>query len=47
MDHVENIVDAYSELVAGDVGPLVRLMDSDMEWRGVAHRRFLRNHYPA
>jgi len=47
MKHVENIAAAYAALVAGDVGPLVGLMDSDMEWRGVPHRHFLRNRYPS
>jgi len=47
MDHVENITTAYAALVVGDVGPLVRLMDSDIEWRGVPHRHYLRNHVPS
>jgi hypothetical protein len=47
MDQFENIATAYAALVVGDVGPLVRLMDSSMEWRGVPHRHFLRNHYPS
>ena len=47
MDHVKHIAAAYSELVAGNVDPLVGLMDSSIEWRGVPHRHFLRNHYPS
>ena len=47
MEHVENIATAYAALVAGDVGPFVGLMDSDLEWRGVPHRRFFRNYHPS
>jgi hypothetical protein len=47
MEHVENIASAYAALVVGDVGPLVSLMDSSMEWRGIPRRHFLRNHYPS
>ena len=47
MDHVETIANAYDALVEGNVDPLVSLIDSTMEWRGVPHRRYLRNRYPS
>jgi hypothetical protein len=47
MDQVETVANAYGALVGGNVDPLVSLMDSRMEWRGVPHRHFLRNHYPS
>ena len=47
MDHVETIANAYGALAEGNLDPLVSLIDSGMEWRGVPHRHFLRNHYPS
>ena len=47
MDHVESIANAYGALVGGNVDPLVSLIDSEMDWRGVPHRRFLSNRYPS
>jgi hypothetical protein len=31
----QNLQRAYDEAVAGDVGPLVDLMHTDLDWRGL------------
>jgi ketosteroid isomerase-like protein len=47
MSDAERVFAAYEALTTGDSGPLVALMDPQMEWRGVPHRHFLRKHYPS
>jgi hypothetical protein len=47
MSDISAVSDAYEALVSGNMAPLVALMAPEMEWRGIAHRHFLRKHYPS
>jgi len=39
VDISEQLQRAFDSAVTGDVEPLVSLMDSDMEWRGITSGR--------